>query len=127
MRFLFFLLSACALLLGADSGYVGAQVCSGCHRDIAASQSKTNMARTWHGAATSQLPAEYVKEHAEGGVRYRIARTADGFEFKVALPGRPEPRRGVWGARSRPPMSNDRAMSGPPISISWTVPALPTR
>jgi len=90
MRSLFFLLLGCAVLFGAESGYVGAQVCSGCHREIAASQSKTNMARTWHGATSSQIPAVYAKEHSEGGVRYRVDRRADGFDFRMALPGKPE-------------------------------------
>src|SRR5579884_856103 len=71
-------------------GYVGPAVCAQCHRAIAATQGKTNMARTWQSSATHILPPTYNEEHREGPVTYRATRT----QFEAALAGH-EPVRGV--------------------------------
>lgn len=74
------------------SGYVGRDVCAGCHKNIAISQSGTNMARTWQSAATSQLPANYSETHAEGpapAIEYALKRTGQQMQYRVQMPGRP--------------------------------------
>src|SRR5437899_8849303 len=88
MRSLFAFVVCSVSAVAAEHGYVGAQVCSGCHRDIAVSQAKTNMARTWQGTAAPQLPPDYSRTHSEAGVNYRVVRQGTGFDFQVSLPGR---------------------------------------
>src|SRR5689334_21897670 len=90
MRFGFVSFYVClgATLWAAVPGYVGAQVCATCHRDIAATQARTNMARTWHGSSPDVLPADYVATAAEGALRYRVARQQGRTTFEVAVPGR---------------------------------------
>ena len=91
MRLSLFLICGIALSASAaDSEYVGAQACSGCHRDIAATQVKTNMARTWHGPATSQLPGGYSQSLKEGGIGYQVSNKVGGYQFDVSIPGRPK-------------------------------------
>lgn len=75
-------------LLGASgaTGYVGPQVCGQCHRSIAATQRKTNMARTWLGLETTLLPPTYNETHSEGpppDISYHATRT----HFETTLPG----------------------------------------
>ncbi len=85
------LLLLCAWSFGAEMGYLGRDVCAGCHKDIAATQAQTRMARTWQGLTAKQLPAKYQKSHLEGpdpAIDYLIRRTAAGFNFDVHLPGR---------------------------------------
>lgn len=78
--FLFFV----SLARGASgSGYMGRNVCAGCHKDIAATQARTAMARTWQGTETKQLPANYSEAYAEGpdpAIDYLIRRKAQDFE-----------------------------------------------
>jgi predicted CXXCH cytochrome family protein len=78
----------------ADSGdarYSGAAVCASCHQEIAASQAKTAMAKTWQGAATtSLLPPGYrgrAKEGSTTPLEYEIQRQSSGFVFSAAMPG----------------------------------------
>jgi tetratricopeptide (TPR) repeat protein len=73
------------------SGYVSSAVCAQCHRDIAATQTKSNMAQTWQGiVATHILPPAYREEREEQPVLYRAFREgAKGLQFETALPGRP--------------------------------------
>src|SRR6185437_4612285 len=85
------LLLVCAWCSGAQVSYLGRDVCAGCHKDIAATQAQTRMARTWQGVAAKQLPAKYEKTHLEGpdpAIEYLIRRTAAGFDFQVQMPGR---------------------------------------
>src|SRR5437588_6162716 len=68
-----------------SSGNVGAAVCGQCHRAIANTQAKTNMARTWNGR--DLLPSKYKEDHSEGpapAVVYNATRT----QFETTLPGR---------------------------------------
>ena len=82
------------LLGGAadNSGYIGREVCRGCHPSIAATQVKTNMARTWQGTApNAQLPANYSETLAEGpppDIQYSLKRLGDKLEYRVQMPGR---------------------------------------
>jgi predicted CXXCH cytochrome family protein len=73
-----------------ESGYVGSNVCAGCHKDIATSQSQTNMARTWQSVDTPQLAPNYLEKHAEGpppAIEYTVQRTGDKARFRVQMPG----------------------------------------
>jgi len=84
------LLLVCAWCSGAQMGYLGRDVCAGCHKDIATTQAQTRMARTWQGASGKQLPAKYEETHREGpdpAIEYLIRRTAAGFDFQVHMPG----------------------------------------
>jgi predicted CXXCH cytochrome family protein len=75
-----------------ESGYLGSDVCAGCHRDIAMTQFQTNMARTWQGVATQQVPANYFETHAEGpgpAIQYAVQRTGDKPRYRVQMPGQP--------------------------------------
>jgi predicted CXXCH cytochrome family protein len=75
---------------GAGSGYVGSEVCAGCHKGVATSQKQTAMALTWQGATTKQLHPNYSEKHAEGpdpAIEYRITRSAGNLEFQVQMPG----------------------------------------
>jgi tetratricopeptide (TPR) repeat protein len=87
------LLLAIWWLSGAEeSGYVGSAVCAGCHKNIAQSQARTNMARAWHGLSTLQIPASYHEKLAEGpppAIDYSIQRSGQLLEFQVQMPGEP--------------------------------------
>ncbi len=85
------LLFLCACCFGADRGYLGHEVCAGCHKDIAAAQMQTRMARTWQGESGKQFSAIKDESHLEGpdpAIDYLIQRTAAGFDFQVHMPGR---------------------------------------
>lgn len=85
---LFFVLCS-AVLASNGQGYVGRDVCAGCHKNIAATQSRTAMARTWQGATTKLLPPNYSESHAEGpapAIQYSIRRTGDKLEFHIQMP-----------------------------------------
>ena len=51
------LLMVSSLASTVERGYLGRDVCAGCHTDIALTQFRTKMARAWQGVATPQLPA----------------------------------------------------------------------
>ena len=79
-------------MLADGSGYVGRDVCAGCHKDIAASQARTNMAGTWRGLATTNLPPTYFQTREEGPappITYSLKRSAETFKYRVQMPGRP--------------------------------------
>jgi predicted CXXCH cytochrome family protein len=79
-----------AISSAAEKGYVGSDVCAGCHKDIAATQFQTNMRKTWQGLATQQLPPNYLETHAEGPdpvIDYRVQRTGDTLQYRVQMPG----------------------------------------
>jgi len=69
----------------AQSGYVGREVCKGCHPSIAASQTKTRMAHTWQGTGTKLLPPNYSATHPEG---YAVTRSGKDFGFELRMPGK---------------------------------------
>lgn len=95
MRFFALLLSLAPLACFAGSsaqpaGYVGRDVCAGCHKNIAATQTHTAMAQTWQGAAAKQLPVDYSESYTEGpapSITYLVQRTAQGFHYEVKMPG----------------------------------------
>lgn len=97
MRFLALLVSLAPLACpvkasGLHDGYLGRDVCAGCHKEIAAAQAHTAMAQTWQSAATKELPARYSESHREGpspSITYLIRRTAQSFKYEVTMPGRP--------------------------------------
>src|SRR6185437_189977 len=75
-----------------DDGYVGRGRCGGCHKEIAASQARTNMAGTWRGLGTTNLPAAYSETYAEGPappIDYALKRSGETFRYRVQMPGRP--------------------------------------
>ncbi|MFL6350370.1 MAG: tetratricopeptide repeat protein [Bryobacteraceae bacterium] len=89
LRLLFVLPLVCA---AAENGYIGREVCAGCHKQIAATQVQTNMARTWQGVETKELPAEYSEIHAEGpppAIEYALKRTGQKLQYRVQMPGHP--------------------------------------
>src|SRR5882672_12745781 len=86
------LLMVSSLASAGERGYVGRDVCAGCHKDIAMAQSRTNMARAWPGVASPQLPANYSETHAEGPapvIEYAFARTGRNMQYRVQMPGQP--------------------------------------
>ena len=88
-----FLLMAASLACAGETGYLGQNVCAGCHKTIAADQSRTNMARAWPGAATTQLPANYFETYTEGpapAIEYAFARAGRNLNYRVKMPGHPE-------------------------------------
>ncbi len=87
------LLMASSFVRAGDTGYVGLDVCAGCHKSIALSQSRTNMARAWQGATARQLPANYSETHAEGPapeIEYAVSRKGPNLQFQVQMPGQPQ-------------------------------------
>lgn len=84
------LLMISSLAGAGERGYLGRDVCAGCHKEIAAIQSRTNMARAWQGAATPQLPAHYSETYTEGPapvIEYALARTGRNLQYRVQMPG----------------------------------------
>lgn len=72
------------------NGYLGSAVCAGCHKEIAATQYRTKMARTWHNAATSVFPPNYAETDAEGpppDINYSVKRDGDKLQYRVQMPG----------------------------------------
>jgi predicted CXXCH cytochrome family protein len=87
--FILWLVPLCLAADASEAHYAGAQVCAGCHQDIAASQAKTAMAKTWHGAVTASLPLRYdgrVREGTEKALEYEVRREDDHFVFSTAAP-----------------------------------------
>lgn len=93
VRITYALLAISSLSGAADTnGYVGREVCTGCHKDIAASQPTTNMARTWRTLSTAGFPANYSETHTEGPeplIYYALKRSGEKLEYTVQMPGRP--------------------------------------
>lgn len=86
------LLALVAASFAGQNGYLGSDVCAGCHKDIAKTQSQTKMARTWQGVDTQQLPANYSETHSEGpapDINYAVTRSGDHGTYKVQMPGQP--------------------------------------
>jgi len=96
MRFFALLLSFAPFVClagasGLSAGYLGRDVCAGCHKEISETQSHTAMAQTWQGAGTKQLPVHYSESYAEGpdpSIVYQVRRTAHRFDYEVKMPGR---------------------------------------
>jgi predicted CXXCH cytochrome family protein len=93
MKLIYLLLVVPSLCGASSNGYLGRAVCSGCHKNIAATQIHTNMARTWQGTGPNQqLPANYSETHAEGpapAIQYLVKRTSEGIDYQVQMPGHP--------------------------------------
>jgi predicted CXXCH cytochrome family protein len=80
------------LVCAAQNSYIGRAACASCHKQIAETQVQTNMARTWQGVATPQLPANYSETHAEGptpAIEYALKRTGQELQYRVQMPGHP--------------------------------------
>jgi predicted CXXCH cytochrome family protein len=91
VRLVHLLLMAALLGRAGEGGYVGRDVCAGCHTDIARSQAGTNMARAWHGLV-APLPASYHETHAEGpapAIDYAVTRSGETLQFRVQMPEQP--------------------------------------
>lgn len=71
-----------------NDDYLGAVTCAGCHREIAAAQSHTSMARTWRGASPAGLPLEFDEQKTEGSIRYHLIRADNHFRWRIEFPGR---------------------------------------
>jgi len=93
MRPICLLLLVFSLASASESGYLGRDVCAGCHKNIAISHLRTNMARTWQGVAINrQLTANYFQTHAEGpapAIEYALKRTGQNLQYRVQMPGQP--------------------------------------
>src|SRR5690348_13714820 len=80
-----------AVLSAADSAsFVGRDVCAACHKNIAATQGQTAMARTWQGIDTKSLPSVYREQASDGpgpAIVYLVHRDAHDFRYEVRLPG----------------------------------------
>ena len=70
-------------LLDSRDDFTGPQVCATCHRDIAASQQTSEMARTLMPAATSPV-LQSSHEFTLGPYSYNIARQPSGVVMKVS-------------------------------------------
>src|SRR5580765_4113738 len=81
-------LLASAQQQAAKDGYLGAARCAGCHREIAAAQTHTSMARTWRGATPAGLPLDFDEQKTEGTVRYQLRRAGNRFRWRIEFPGR---------------------------------------
>src|SRR5260370_22291468 len=71
-----------------NHGFVGAATCAGCHKEIAAAQSQTSMARTWQGVTPAGLPLDFDERKTEGPIGYQLRRVGDRFLWRMELPGR---------------------------------------
>ena len=92
VRLIYLLLIVSSLGRADGSGYLGRDVCAGCHKEISVSHLGTNMARTWQGISTPQLPANYSETHTEGPapvIEYSLKRTGQEMQYRVQMPGRP--------------------------------------
>jgi predicted CXXCH cytochrome family protein len=92
VRPIYLLLMVSSLASAGGSGYLGRDACAGCHKDIAISHLRTNMARTWRGVVTEQFPANYFQTHAEGpvpAIEYAVRRTGENLQYRVQMPGQP--------------------------------------
>jgi predicted CXXCH cytochrome family protein len=87
------LLTISSIGSAAGSGYVGREACIACHKSIAITHLRTNMARTWRDVAISaQLPADYFQTHAEGPaplIDYALKRIGRNLQYRVQMPGQP--------------------------------------
>ncbi|MGA8596564.1 MAG: tetratricopeptide repeat protein [Bryobacteraceae bacterium] len=75
--------------VAANAGYAGPQACAGCHKEIAASQTKTAMANTWHGAVPASFPRDFeikTKEGPEPALQYAVLRSATHLAFSTSIP-----------------------------------------
>ena len=91
-RLMYLLLMVSSLASAGDGGYLGREVCAGCHKDIAKVQSGTNMARTWQEPAPQQRPVNYSETHTEGPapeIAYELKGTGPILQFRVQMPGQP--------------------------------------
>jgi tetratricopeptide (TPR) repeat protein len=80
---------ACAVTVaGSEPAYTGAATCAQCHRAIAVSQLKSNMALTWQGSSAPLLPQSYSRRIRDGAVEYTVARSGERLQFRVAMPDR---------------------------------------
>ena len=80
------------LARAGENGYLGSDVCAGCHKEIAKTQAQTKMRLTWQGVGTTQLPATFVEKHSEGpdpAIQYTAQRASGKTTYRVEMPGQP--------------------------------------
>ena len=86
------LLSLAACYLHADSAkasYVGPESCALCHKNIAATEEQSVMAKTWGSRASSALRPDFdarVREGNAPGFDFRIWRQDDGLAYSAQVP-----------------------------------------
>ena len=84
VRLIYLLMMLSSLASAGESGYLGREVCAGCHRNMVTCSS----AQTYvclQGAATPQLPASYSETHAEGPapvIEYVVSRTGRNLQYR---------------------------------------------
>ncbi len=71
-----------AALAAQTSPYLGRQACAPCHREIAAMQSESNMARTWRAIAAPPM------SKTEETTRYAVTAGEGGLAYHVEMKGR---------------------------------------
>ncbi|MGH9619406.1 MAG: tetratricopeptide repeat protein [Bryobacteraceae bacterium] len=74
-------------LQGAAPHYVGPNLCAGCHKGIAANQTKTAMARTWRAASALPFDVDARTGGASPSISYEIRRAQQGLLYSVEFPG----------------------------------------
>jgi predicted CXXCH cytochrome family protein len=92
LRLVYLLLAVSLLGSAGESGYLGREVCAGCHKSIARSHLRSNMARTWQGTASQQIASNYYDTFAEGPpplIEYALKNTGQGLEYRTQMPGHP--------------------------------------
>jgi len=92
MRLVYLLPIVLTIAHASDGGYVGREVCAGCHKSIAVNQAGTNMARTWQDPAKQRRPANYSETHTEGpapAIEYELKGTGPALQFQVKMTGQP--------------------------------------
>jgi len=92
-RLVYLLLMVSSLGSAGGGGYLGREACAGCHKSIALTHVRTNMARTWQGVAINkQLPVDYSEAHTEGptpAIEYGLKRLGQNLQYRVQMPGQP--------------------------------------
>ena len=91
---------ACSMLLvtltiinqasNGQQSYAGPEICAGCHKNIAATQSKTAMANTWRGALPTTFDLNFkarTAEPADPAFISQVQRLANRLIYSATLPG----------------------------------------
>jgi predicted CXXCH cytochrome family protein len=83
----------CASSIGLCSvysaGYVGPEICSRCHKNIAASQASTAMGETWKGVLPTDMGPEFkvrTAEQSDPALVYQVRRSANRLAYSTTLP-----------------------------------------
>lgn len=74
---------------GSQPSYAGPEVCASCHKDIAATQAETPMAKTWLGKLPTAMGAGFQVRTTEPGASALISQVQgfrDGLRYSSTLP-----------------------------------------